>query len=153
MLLPLCPSLLCCTGGQNLRGTLPTELALLSSLRGIDFTGNQLHGTLPPSLGRVLRLVVLNYNDLTGPIPTEWFTSPYIDNIQLESNAINGTIPTEIGELSTLEGLHVLDNQLSGTIPTEMGNLTKLGESVCCADCAFVAPNSSWHGASPLQPT
>jgi hypothetical protein len=63
---------------NNLVGTLPTELGLLTELVGINFVSNRLSGTIPTELSQVTRL--------------EW--------LMLNNNYLSGTLPTELGQLS-----------------------------------------------------
>ncbi len=68
----------------------------------------------------------LNYNGLTGTIPSSLGNLTELQNLDLSSNQLTGTIPTELGNLTSLEWLNLDDNQLTGTIPTQLGNLTNL---------------------------
>ena len=57
--------------GNNLTGTIPTELGLLSSLEDLNLEANQLSGTIPTEMGLLsnLKELTLSFNQLTGSVP------------------------------------------------------------------------------------
>jgi hypothetical protein len=118
--------------GQEIRGTFPTELALVPYLESITLFMNQFHGTLPSELAsaRHLLSIELHYNYFTGEIPPEWYTSVNFQRLNVAGNFITGTIPTEVGSLSALKGLFIQENNFEGEIPTEIGRLSSLGKVV-----------------------
>jgi hypothetical protein len=58
---------------NNLNGTLPTELGLMTRATELLLDGNLFDGTIPTELGllELLRTLRLNGNRLTGSIPSE----------------------------------------------------------------------------------
>ncbi|XP_013626481.1 PREDICTED: probable LRR receptor-like serine/threonine-protein kinase At1g29720 isoform X2 [Brassica oleracea var. oleracea] len=68
----------------------------------------------------------LSANYLTGTIPPEWVSMPYLTFIWLCGNRLSGNLPTWWQHFKNLKFLGVEGNQFSGTIPDELGNLTKL---------------------------
>ena len=115
-------------GGNQLTGTIPTQLGSLSNLTGLHLWGNQLTGTIPTQLGSLsnLRGLSLGGNQLTGTIPIELGNLSNLTHLDLWGNQLTGTTPTQLGNLSNLEGLGLGGNQLTGTIPTQLGNLSNL---------------------------
>ncbi|CAB9512112.1 leucine Rich Repeat [Seminavis robusta] len=111
---------------NGLNGPLPTELASLSTLEGIDFEGNQLTGTVPSIYGSSTALSLLNLvdNQLSGSIPLELFGND-LSYILLRNNSLTGTMPTEIG-LFDGATLGFGSNSLSGSIPTELFQVGKV---------------------------
>ena len=112
---------------NNLRGTLPWELVLLTNLQHVDLDSNRLSGTIPSRIDELTQLEIFwaMSNDLTGPLPQNFGSSMvYID---LNENALTGTIPgnwsTEMPNLRYLV-LHV--NQLTGTIPSDLSLIDPL---------------------------
>ena len=111
---------------NDLFGTIPEEIGLLSELEGINLHRNQLQGTLPPSLGSLLKLVSLklNSNQLSGKIPSELgLLSNTLADISFHFNRFEGSFPTSLWSLSNLWHLRMDGNQLSGSIPQEVGDL------------------------------
>ena len=114
--------------GNNLSGTIPSQLGNLTYLRGISLEMNQLTGSIPSELGNLSQLQVLNLksNQLTGSIPPELGDLESLQGLLLFNNQLNGSIPAELGDLSEVWWLHLSGNQLSGSIPSELGNMSSL---------------------------
>ena len=99
----------------------------MANLKVLMIWNNRIEGEIPPALGNLTELEVLNFNDaggLDGNIPPELGNLTKLRNLQLSSNQLSGEIPTELGNLKNLNYLSLLGNQLSGQIPAELGNLT-----------------------------
>ena len=114
--------------GDNLQGTLPDELGLLTSLTLLDLYDNKLTGTIPTQLGQLtaLQRLQLYKNQLGGTIPSQIGKLTALNILQLLVNQLTGTLPSQLGQLSGLTGLSLYFNQLTGAIPTEFGRLTAL---------------------------
>ena len=106
-------------GQDNLQGTIPPELGDLSSLRVLELAFNYLTGTIPPELRHLSDLDRLSLlgNDLTGIIPPELGDLSNLHFLRLHLNHLTGTIPPELGHLSNLEELNLGNNELEGSIP------------------------------------
>ena len=65
---------------------------------------NLLNGTIPPSIGAMTALQVLD----------------------VQSNNLTGCLPSSIGNLTGLSILRLSNNPLNSTLPSTMGQLTKL---------------------------
>ena len=115
-------------GGNNLSGSIPSDLGTLSKLERLDLSENQLSGSFPAELGNLASLeqLLLSDNALSGSIPAELGDLANLERLFLYNNALSGGIPAEFGDLASLEELHITGNNLSGSIPTELGNLTNL---------------------------
>lgn len=117
-------------GHNRLRGTIPAELGNLDGLRDLRlddqsyFRGQNitspaaieryhgddqfyLHGSIPPALGDLSNLEVLNLSD----------------------NRLSGLIPPALGYLYALDVLDLSDNRLSGLIPGELGSFITVRSS------------------------
>ena len=110
--------------GNNLVGTIPSELGNLSNLTELSLTYNQLSGSIPPELGTLSNLIYL----------------------YLQFNELSGTIPPELGTLENLDVLYLYSNQLSGAIPPELASLTNLHSSY--TDIGY---NALWTDDPTLQ--
>ena len=116
---------------------------------------NRLTGTIPPVLGNLTNLRVLNLspadgaqnltdcedgacidyiygipvgsaNQLIGEIPPELSNLRNLELLGLRSNDLTGEIPPELSKLTTLKWLDLSSNQLTGKIPAGLGKLTAL---------------------------
>ncbi len=114
--------------GLGLTGEIPPELGSLLHLRVLDFSGNQLTGEIPPELGALTQLVNLDLhgNQLTGKIPPELGALRRLTVLDFSGNRLTGEIPPELGALAQLERLYLYRNQLTGEIPPELRALTRL---------------------------
>ena len=114
--------------GNNLQGSIPSELGQLVYVGELDFANNQLTGSIPSELGQLENLTRLNLsaNQLTGTIPAELGQLENLTRLNLSANQLTGTIPIGLERLENLTHLSLSANQLSGAIPIELGQLTKL---------------------------
>lgn len=114
-------------GGNNLSGPIPPELGNLASLRLLNLSVNSISGAIPPELGNLVSLEWLSLvvNDLSGPIPPELGSLTSLRTLHLGRNDLSG-IPPELGNLASLTTLNLRMNQLTGPIPAELGDLTGL---------------------------
>jgi len=78
----------------------------LTNLESLNLHHNQLDGSIPPSLGNLLRI-------------------QYLD---LSHNSLSGPIPTSLGNLNNLTHFDLSFNNLSGFIP-EIANIQRFGAS------------------------
>jgi hypothetical protein len=120
----------------GLKGTIPTELGLLSNLRLFLANDNPgLSGTLPTELGLLSNMekVQLSLNDLEGIIPAEIGSSwTSLTVAGLANNRLDGTLPTELGLWTNIQTLGLQGNNFQGMLPSEIGRLEKLGETNAC---------------------
>lgn len=143
--------------GNQLQGSLPSELGDLSSLEYIGLASNSFTGVLPTQLFEIepFQGLWVDHNRFTGRIPSElgrysdqfgkclgmpelktlyclyllFIDTCYpTDSIILGNNDFTGTIPTEIWSLKNLQNL-VLDGLgLTGTIPTQLSAFKDIGK-------------------------
>nr|GMC66437.1 systemin receptor SR160-like [Ipomoea batatas] len=137
--------------GMNMRGSFPdsTIICHLKNLVSIDFSSNNLWGTIPANLSTCSKLETLDLstNDLTGEIAGELFSMKTLRSLNLQCNMLSGEIPTPMlqhlfqlslsynklsGEIPTsrvdynLEDLDLSNNQLNGSIPGELLSMKRL---------------------------
>ncbi|MBP7212597.1 MAG: hypothetical protein KBA03_00010 [Anaerolineaceae bacterium] len=115
-------------GGNNLSGSIPSDLGNLFNLRSLSLSENQLSGSIPAELGNLSNLEWLNLsvNQLSGNIPSELGNLSGLEILFLVDNQLTGNIPSTLGKLSNLSSINLSGNQLSGSIPEELGDLTNL---------------------------
>ncbi|KAG7342627.1 two component regulator [Nitzschia inconspicua] len=113
---------------NGLAGTIPTELALLTSLAYLEMEEGETTGTIPSELGSLSNLYFLDldFNRLTGSIPSEIYQLTLLDTLDLNDNQLTGIIDSAIGNLLLLDFFQIHNNQFIGTIPSEIGNLSLL---------------------------
>ncbi len=113
---------------NGLAGEVPPELGGLYRLSVLNFHRNELTGEIPSELGNLanLKRLELSDNKLTGQIPPELGGLANLDTLDLARNDLTGEIPAELGNLNNLTRLMIQGNRLSGEIPPELGNLANL---------------------------
>jgi Leucine-rich repeat (LRR) protein len=113
--------------GNQLEGSLPTQLGLLTALTTLAASFNdQLTGPLPSELGLLTNLTVmlgLMSCHFTGTIPTQLGQLKSIEELKVRGNQLTGQVPSELGQLTSLGFLSVANNSLSGPIPQELSGL------------------------------
>ena len=114
--------------GNNLRGHIPTELGLLTSLLSVDLEGNILDN-IPTQLCEHTKLNSLNLgsNSLVGAIPLcigSQLTG--LKQLALNDNLFEDELPTELASLTALEQLLIDDNDLTGLPLPIFDSLTNL---------------------------
>lgn len=90
-----------CYPSRVLRGF---NWTVLSNFDFFDQLGNDLEGTIPPSVGDLKLLVglFLGENRISGTIPESLGSLPFLAELQLQNNKFSGTIPTSLKNLSHL---------------------------------------------------
>ncbi len=106
-------------------GFLPTALAELEYLQGLDLSGNRFAGSIPAEWGQLSRLLVLDLsdNDLTGEIPPGLSGLAHLRVLDVSNNGLSGPIPPELTKIETLRELQLGGNQLTGCIPAALSDL------------------------------
>ena len=110
---------------------LPATLATLNTtLTTLDLYNNNVHGQLLPS-GPIpsltkLTSLSLDFNVLSGPVPSELGELTALQYLSLAWNSFEGSIPSEIGRLSQLTTLRLYTTQLEGRVASELAQLTQL---------------------------
>ena len=116
---------------NNLQGSLPSELAALSSLSELHVYMNNIGGVLPTELGSLtqLSLIDLEVNSFSGPLFFNEFqnTAGSLRYLLGSYNNFDGSIPSWIGNCTGLEVFWAIGNRLTGSIPMETTRLSNLG--------------------------
>lgn len=108
---------------NNLGGSIPRQIGLLTGLVSTYMFNNFYGGPLPSQIGLLKELRVLNFgvNQVTGTLPTELGSMYSLRGISVFGTNIEGTIPSQLGLLTKLSTLKIDENRLTGTIPTTLG--------------------------------
>jgi len=113
---------------NNVAGSIPPELGLLSGLEVLELQGNKILGTIPEELYNLRSLQKLNLasNILTGSLSTNLGNLGSLTYFSVSNNSLIGPLPSEIGQLSNVGIFGVGNNSLTGTLPTSIGQMTSL---------------------------
>jgi Leucine-rich repeat (LRR) protein len=98
-------------------------------LRNLSMSANLLHSTLPPAIGSLTQLHVLDlgYNIMSGTIPDVSMNLTCLNKLDLGFNRwFNGTIPAWVCRQSSLRKLYLGGNFLTGTIAACVGSLAMM---------------------------
>jgi hypothetical protein len=101
---------------NQLSGNVP--LHNLAHLHSIDFTNNQLNGTISPIKDTIyynhLEYLNLSHNQLTGKIPVSINKLYFLNSVDVSSNLLSGAIPP-LNKISLpyLSSLHLENNQFT----------------------------------------
>jgi hypothetical protein len=114
------------TYGQQMRGTLPPELSMISSLWEVTLSDNLISGTIPTDFAKLQQLdtLSLSFNLFNGPVPDFVWQFEDMAYLDLAYNYFTGTIPENIH--LTEPNLHTLfleNNDMSGPLPSTLGSL------------------------------
>ncbi|XVF79035.1 hypothetical protein PTKIN_Ptkin14bG0187200 [Pterospermum kingtungense] len=114
--------------GNRLTGSIPEELANLSSLTTLTLEHNYFSGNLPSALGSLpkIEIMFLNSNNFTGELPETFAKLTTLKNFRISDNNFTGNISEFIFQNWTnLEELYMEGSGLSGPIPniSSLGNL------------------------------
>ncbi|KAF5177530.1 Leucine-rich repeat receptor-like protein kinase pxl1 [Thalictrum thalictroides] len=107
----------------------PNSFGNITSLAGIDLSGNYFNSPIPQWLFNFssLQYMYLISANLHGPIPDSFSNMTSLEYLDLSFNEnITGFIPPSFGKLCKLQMLIVDGNQLTGGLPISLGNLEKL---------------------------
>ncbi|TKY69601.1 leucine-rich repeat receptor protein kinase [Spatholobus suberectus] len=99
-----------------------------TAVTSFDLHNNKLTGPIPPQIGRLKRLKILNlrWNKLQDAIPPEIGELKSLTHLYLSFNNFKGEIPKELANLPDLRYLYLHENRLTGRIPPELGTLQNL---------------------------
>nr|XP_043611446.1 protein STRUBBELIG-RECEPTOR FAMILY 3-like [Erigeron canadensis] len=101
---------------NHIGGTIPSDLPL--TLKTFFLSGNQLKGSIPESLSMLSQLTDLSFNNnhLSGVIPDSFQQLTALTTLDLSANNLSGPLPPSMVNLSSISTLHLQDNHLTGVL-------------------------------------
>lgn len=115
---------------NDITGTLPISLFAMPYLEVLDFHNNQIQGPFPDIGGfnNRLQFVALQENQLTGDIHSSLSNLKGLKHLDVSVNQIQ-KLPSSLGTMTTLEYLFTGDNPFeTGPMPSFIDQLTNLRE-------------------------
>ncbi|KAK2424533.1 protein STRUBBELIG-RECEPTOR FAMILY [Trifolium repens] len=110
--------------GANLGGELGDSLGTFVSIKSISLSNNHIGGIIPTSLPATLQTLFLSGNNLTGSIPPTLSTLTELTALSLNDNQLTGEIPDAFQSLTQLTNLDLSHNNLSGELPPSVESLS-----------------------------
>ncbi|XP_060669237.1 receptor-like protein 35 isoform X3 [Ziziphus jujuba] len=137
---------------NNLRGTVPSSLFTLPSLKEIDLANNQFTGVdeFPNVSSSVLNSIDLSSNKLQGTVPSSLFTLPSLEKIDLANNQFTGVDEFQNVSSSVLEYLGLASCKL-GVFPYPIKNLALFDLDLSNNQISGEIPNWIWKVAVQLN--
>lgn len=114
--------------GNQLTGSIPSEIGNIATLEELVLEDNQLSGSLPPNLGNLNRLnrLLLSANNFTGSIPESFSKLKSLGDFRIDGNTFSGKIPDFIGNWTNLTRLDMQGTSMEGPIPLSISLLKNL---------------------------
>jgi hypothetical protein len=140
LVFPFCIS----TESNNLVGTIPREIGLLTDLTFLGMQRGGLTSTIPTEIGRLTNLKVLDldFNVLTGTLSTELLSLSSLTQLDVNNNFLSGSI-NGIGNFPDMAWLQLSNNLFTGTVPAAVGEYLNLS--------AFTLHETSIGGTMPEE--
>ncbi|KAI3832167.1 hypothetical protein MKX03_015318 [Papaver bracteatum] len=113
---------------NSLSGSLPMDLEGLRNLKKMMVGDNILDGTLPGNLFtslNKLQFVVLNHNNLSGPLPDVLWSMPELRFVDVSYNNLTGILPSpRLSDTASARVLNLSNNQLYGNLDFSFASIS-----------------------------
>ncbi|KAL6504603.1 hypothetical protein OROHE_023361 [Orobanche hederae] len=115
-------------GGNDIHGTIPSSIGELKSLQLLNLSYTSLCGEIPSEIGllKELRVLGLADNNLFGKIPNSLGNLHLLTEVDLSKNSLVGSIPNTFGNLQNLISMDMSNNKLNGSLPIDIFNIPGL---------------------------
>jgi hypothetical protein len=113
-------------------GSIPTTI-YNGNLQELQLGGNDIEGSIPSSISLMTSLRVLNLGNssMSGELPSELFRLPILSELHLSNAKFGGELSEDFRGLNaTLMGLSLDGNNFSGVIPAGLDDLKILGTCI-----------------------
>jgi hypothetical protein len=114
----------------NLGGTVGTQnvVTAFDSNNIAFWVWNDMKGTIPADLGLLTAMEIFNVNSraLTGTLPASIIQWTALLSFGVPSNFLTGTLPASIGQWTALTYFAAYRNELTGTIPASIGSWSQI---------------------------
>ncbi|KAL0542017.1 hypothetical protein IC582_022103 [Cucumis melo] len=120
---------------NNLNGSIPPSIGLLSKLQFFDLSTNSFNSTLPSSLANFTEVYELDVsrNNITGGLHPSFFPTEdskfgwkSMQNLLMQDTMVEGELPEEFGNMKSLSIIALDRCKFYGSIPKAIGNLENL---------------------------
>jgi len=107
---------------NRLEGTIPNSIGIMSSMTNFDLSMNEISGSIPKSIAMLLDLVHLDfsYNSLEGRDDIDLMKElPSLEELRLNNNLLEG----KVGQFGGSDSLRIIDlsyNHIQGTLATKI---------------------------------
>ncbi|KAF3631386.1 putative LRR receptor-like serine/threonine-protein kinase-like [Capsicum annuum] len=114
--------------GNNLAGSIPSDVGKLKKIEGLYLNNNKLHGNIPKAVCHLTNLVelTLDFNELSGLIPECLGNLSILQKVSLSSNKLSSKFPLMFWKMSGLLSPDVSQNSIDGEVPRDVGGLKAL---------------------------
>ena len=129
--------------GNAGRGARPVH----DRLAYFDASNNDFIGGVPPLLSTRLRVVDFSGNELGGSVPPSWVLLFGLEHLDLSSTGLSGELPAFIAGMNYLGVLYLNDNNLSGTVPSRIGEIYDTDNLLC----QFLRDRWPWQWGESLN--
>jgi Leucine-rich repeat (LRR) protein len=104
---------------QELQGSIPADVGLLTALTMFDLGFNQLFGSLPSSIGlwTGLKYFSVYSNQLKGSLPSSIGAWTGLTYFAVHINQLTSTVPTELSKWTSIQEAFFHNNMFNGTMP------------------------------------
>ncbi|KAI3959219.1 hypothetical protein MKW92_007317 [Papaver armeniacum] len=113
---------------NSLSGSLPMDLKGLRNLKKMMVGDNILDGTLPGNLFtslNKLQFVVLNHNNLSGPLPDVLWSMPELRFVDVSCNNLTGILPSpRLSDNASVRVLNLSSNQFYGNLDSSFASIS-----------------------------
>ncbi|KAI8558221.1 hypothetical protein RHMOL_Rhmol04G0073400 [Rhododendron molle] len=114
---------------NNLTGGIPPSIGNLTSLVILNVGYNPFGGSIPNALGQLrnLKILSLSFNQISGTIPHSLYNLSLLVELSLVGNRLRGSLPPTFGFMFPhLQSLHLYTNQFNGPVPLSISNCSQL---------------------------